>query len=449
MRWEFLITFIFLIMSYPVYASISCSVTDSCNRYTVLKMLQTNTSHAQLRNETGYNFSVCCIDDSGALGSACTGAFARIINLSKSSNSHAGYWNESAHQIGVCLSTTSQTITSSYQLNNCSGYDTCAFSIKNNSNSHIGNCTAYPRKVCLTAIPKPAQSVGTGEGGGISCKQENSSCSIDNDCCGSLLCSESVCTNPEKLIIQNKTKEILDDRINFSLSPLEQTLESLPAEKLKFFLIIRNTGLEPLNPVNGLSCIDISNIDISNIKCPKLWCSVSQLNETLLPAQAKLIEGECDIPDARLGDIYNLIVCTRASGLEKCSLIRLSYIESFNIIKITKQVELTIKGIFGYPIVCIGTDRALKNECYINIKDKLAIFGNQEINQTGKSNIDFQVAGKSNMGIGFNIVVLDAVLIALLLFIIVAIYYTYKILPIILTAIFIIFFLLKLFLGIN
>lgn len=138
----------------PVMAYLTCEVrVGSCQSgyVDIFKMSNTSDAHAELRNESFYNVTVCCRETYGvnsSLGTNCTGNYNRIIlNLSSTTNAHASLNNETAYNVPVCINSTNN-ISFGYDTS-CAGFDACIASISGNTNAHVGNCTAYSTLLCV------------------------------------------------------------------------------------------------------------------------------------------------------------------------------------------------------------------------------------------------------------------------------------------------------------
>jgi prepilin-type N-terminal cleavage/methylation domain-containing protein len=134
----------------------TCTVTNgSCDGVTMFKMYDPTGGHAELSNQSAYNYKVCC--EGNGLTNSCSGSYATVLKLYSETNSHVEINTESNYTNSVCLSAAGRTATCSYATN-CSslgeGYE-CLASISEGSTSlHVGNCTdAYSTKVCCELAP--------------------------------------------------------------------------------------------------------------------------------------------------------------------------------------------------------------------------------------------------------------------------------------------------------
>lgn len=138
-----------------VYAGLTCSVTsDSCSDTTVFKMQALDNSHAEMPNQTIYNYYVCC-SGVGGLSNSCTGNYDIALKLSSLTNAHVGKKDVSSYSNNACLSVTDGSVDCDYA-SDCStlgiGY-VCLASISGDDNAHLGDCDAYSTKVCCDATP--------------------------------------------------------------------------------------------------------------------------------------------------------------------------------------------------------------------------------------------------------------------------------------------------------
>jgi len=145
----------------PGGTALSCSVREvGCleGETTVLKLSGLSNAHAEMPDQIFYNQYICC--NGNELGISCEGQHDTFLKLAKITNSHVEKGNQQNYPISACLSTTygtetpyPSTIACSYvnSPNNCSDLGelyTCLASVSKDTNSHIGDCNAYPIKVC-------------------------------------------------------------------------------------------------------------------------------------------------------------------------------------------------------------------------------------------------------------------------------------------------------------
>jgi len=142
----------------PSGQALSCSVKEgSCdvNEISVLKMSAKNNAHAEISSRHLYNYFVCC--SGNELGIDCNGKFATFLKLSGVTNAHVEKGTQTTYGTSACLSTIygagsrPSTINCIYDTA-CSGLYTCLASISGYTNAHIGDCDAYPTKVCCANI---------------------------------------------------------------------------------------------------------------------------------------------------------------------------------------------------------------------------------------------------------------------------------------------------------
>jgi hypothetical protein len=149
---------------HAVYAgTLSCSVTSTCNTpgVVIFKMYNTANSHSELPSQSNYSNLVCCGGVTG-LGNACSGTYAVALKLAKVTNSHVEENTFSDYTNPACIQAPSGgTVSVGYQSSNCLGYDTTVASMVNATNSHVGNGSAYPLKVCATAAPQATVGCST------------------------------------------------------------------------------------------------------------------------------------------------------------------------------------------------------------------------------------------------------------------------------------------------
>jgi hypothetical protein len=156
----------FLSLLYPfsqIFAALSCSVTTQAactgGSVTLLRMSGSTNAHAELpsQSNTNYDNNVICCSSSSSIGNSCS-AFNKQVFLKLSGVTNGTVQETSVNTYGTdaCLSDAvgNDTITVGYQNSNCTGYDTTLASISSSDNAHIGDGSAYTRKVCATVIPQ-------------------------------------------------------------------------------------------------------------------------------------------------------------------------------------------------------------------------------------------------------------------------------------------------------
>lgn len=121
-------------------------------------MSGSSNAHAELANQSNSNYSntVVCCDNVIGLGNACSGTYAVALKLSSTSNAHVQQNNLGSYPDTACISVPAGgSVSIGYQDSNCNGYDTTPGSISSTSNAHLGDGSAYTRKVCGTASGVP------------------------------------------------------------------------------------------------------------------------------------------------------------------------------------------------------------------------------------------------------------------------------------------------------
>src|SRR3989304_2011100 len=144
-------------------AAISCRVAATCNSSEVdcLELSDTANAHAA-KPGSGYPFAVCCSGPSG-LSTSCSQNKV-IAKLSGAENAHVRLNTESDYpgSNNACLSVSGGTLTLGNQEDNCDGFDTTIVSLaKVPTNSHVGEGSVYPNKICAK-YKAPSSSGGGG-----------------------------------------------------------------------------------------------------------------------------------------------------------------------------------------------------------------------------------------------------------------------------------------------
>ncbi len=144
---------------------LSCLVREgSClgGETAILKISSLTNAHAEMVDQAFYNNYICCSGNN--LGIVCEGKYDTYLKLAKVTNSHVEKKDLVDYPLSGCLSTTfgtetpyPSTIACSYvnAPSNCSDLGelyTCLGSIYKDTNSHIGECNAYPTKICCANI---------------------------------------------------------------------------------------------------------------------------------------------------------------------------------------------------------------------------------------------------------------------------------------------------------
>jgi len=162
---KFFTVALFILMSMliapSVYAgTLSCSVTNaaSCSGTVIYRMSGASNAHLQMPGQTNVNYDnnvVCCSGVTG-LGNSCSGTYAVALKLDKVTNAHAQINTQTGYVNDACISApTGGTVSVGYVTDptTCvgAGYDTTLGTIFSNTNSHVGNTSAYAIKICATA----------------------------------------------------------------------------------------------------------------------------------------------------------------------------------------------------------------------------------------------------------------------------------------------------------
>lgn len=151
--------------------TLSCTVrTSSCQvgETNIFRLNGSTNAHAELASQSNYGRLVCCSGPTG-LGNSCVALnSATVLRLSGSTNAHVEQNDQSTTAYDsnkACISANvGDTITVAYQNTNCTGYQTTVASISGTTNAHVGDSTAYTKKICasITAAPgDPSWTTGT------------------------------------------------------------------------------------------------------------------------------------------------------------------------------------------------------------------------------------------------------------------------------------------------
>jgi hypothetical protein len=142
-----------------IYAALSCSVTTQAactgGSVTLLRMSGSTNAHAELPSEANSNYdaNVVCCSGISSIGNSCAASNKQIFTrISGVTNATIQETSVNTYGTNVCLSDSigNDTITVGYQDSNCSGYDTTIASISSTDNAHVGDGSAYTRKICAT-----------------------------------------------------------------------------------------------------------------------------------------------------------------------------------------------------------------------------------------------------------------------------------------------------------
>ncbi len=144
-----------------VYAgTLSCSVTTSasCTGTVIYRMSGATNAHAELPSQSNaaYDNNVMCCSGVTGLSNSCTVPSDIALKLSGATNAHSQKNTETGYVYNACISVpTGGSISVGYVSDptTCvgAGYDTTLGTIANDTNSHVGNTTAYAKKICATA----------------------------------------------------------------------------------------------------------------------------------------------------------------------------------------------------------------------------------------------------------------------------------------------------------
>jgi hypothetical protein len=147
---------------FNIYAALSCTVTTqaSCNGSgytTLLRMSGSTNAHSELPSQSNVNYDddVVCCSGVSTIGNSCSASNKQIFaRISGSTNGTIQETSVNTYGTNVCLSDSvdNDTITVGYQNSNCSGYDTTLASISSSDNAHVGDASAYTRKICATIV---------------------------------------------------------------------------------------------------------------------------------------------------------------------------------------------------------------------------------------------------------------------------------------------------------
>jgi hypothetical protein len=177
----FIVFTFFSLFSFEVplsFAAFSCTVSTTCSGGVVLfNMKDTVNSHAESSSQSNYPNLVCCSGVTG-LTNSCSGTYATVLRLSGTTNAHVeegGQATSTYNGNDACISVPSGgSVSVGYQDNSCTGFDTTVVSMATPvTNSHVGDASAYTRKVCASATgsgspppppPPPPTPVSGGNG---------------------------------------------------------------------------------------------------------------------------------------------------------------------------------------------------------------------------------------------------------------------------------------------
>lgn len=166
------IIFVFIftssLLANKALAQLSCQVATTCNSpdVIVLKMSSISNSHAELPTENNYPQLLCCGNIAG-LSNSCSNNSGVVLRLSSATNAHVEENTQSTpvyNGHNACLSVPSGSVSIGYQNNNCDNLGTTIASISQSpTNAHIGDATAYSRKVCAFITVNLCSSIYCGQ----------------------------------------------------------------------------------------------------------------------------------------------------------------------------------------------------------------------------------------------------------------------------------------------
>ncbi|VVB59622.1 Uncharacterised protein [uncultured archaeon] len=144
----------------PEINAFSCSVTNGpCNlpKVTVFRMVNTINSHAGTSAVLTYPYKVCCSDLRQSLAVSVLSTSdenncnpikqGRVISLSNIFNAHAEEYGLSNYNNNICLSSSAGNLTCAYR-SSCASGEACLGSLAGDTNAHVGDCSAYQKKIC-------------------------------------------------------------------------------------------------------------------------------------------------------------------------------------------------------------------------------------------------------------------------------------------------------------
>lgn len=144
-------------MAAPTYAAL-CEISTTCTGTVIYRMSDTSNAHISLANETDYGVKVCC---------SKSGTGETILHISNNTDAHAEQRNESNYLLNITMGL---YYTCNYSAT-C-GARLCLGSISDNTNAHVGDCSADPYStfICCDysepSTPVVDESPGGGGGGG-------------------------------------------------------------------------------------------------------------------------------------------------------------------------------------------------------------------------------------------------------------------------------------------
>jgi parallel beta-helix repeat protein len=141
-------------------SNLSCSVTTkaACTDTSVLYLSDIFNAHAELNNQSNFDYAVCCKEEYGEkVYTNCSDPKAApILKLQNQTNAHVEEVTQSNYFYEVCLSPSANYNISCSYMSSCTGNSTCVASISSTETGHdtdlmMGNCSgaqAYTTKIC-------------------------------------------------------------------------------------------------------------------------------------------------------------------------------------------------------------------------------------------------------------------------------------------------------------
>lgn len=156
----------FLLLSANASAvSLSCSIKPSCdsNETDILHMSDTSNGHAELPSQSNFNNVLCCKEANNLVlitNSTTNSSGTVFLHLSDSTNAMAEKSNQSNFNINVSISTpwpSTYNLSCDYNTT-CATNQACLVSISDDTNAHIGDCSAFSTKICCSLVSLPGPS---------------------------------------------------------------------------------------------------------------------------------------------------------------------------------------------------------------------------------------------------------------------------------------------------
>ncbi len=185
------LTFSIAVSSMSAVAPLECQLKEGgClpAETDTLHLSNYSNAHAQLANESGYGWNVCCkLTGAGSdtINKVCDGSEdSKVTALSSTTNAHVERPGETDYPEKVCLSAASGTVLCSQQLA-CSSSKECLFSQSSTTNAHSGECgdiagDPYTWKNCCRYYPTDC--------GGL-----NETCCAGSCSAPTLKCENNIC----------------------------------------------------------------------------------------------------------------------------------------------------------------------------------------------------------------------------------------------------------------